>query len=40
MAINAYQGLDMNLMKDFKIVCAIYSPASPFCKEYLDGTMM
>jgi hypothetical protein len=32
---NTYNGLDMNLIKDFKKACVTYGPASPFCKEYL-----
>jgi hypothetical protein len=31
---NSYNGLDMNLIKDFKKACATYGPAS-FCREYL-----
>jgi hypothetical protein len=27
---NTYNGLDMNLIKDFKKACATYGPASPF----------
>jgi hypothetical protein len=34
---NTYNGLDMNLIKDFKKACATYGPASPFCREYLAG---
>jgi hypothetical protein len=34
---NTYNGLDMNLIKDFKKVHATYGSASPFCKEYLAG---
>jgi hypothetical protein len=33
---NTYNGLDMNLIKDFKKACASYGPAS-FCREYLAG---
>jgi hypothetical protein len=34
---NAYNGLDMNPMRDFKKDCATYGPASPYCREYLAG---
>jgi hypothetical protein len=34
---NTYNGLDMNLIKDFKKACATYGPASPFCREYFAG---
>jgi hypothetical protein len=34
---NTCNGLDMNLIKDFKKACASYGPASPFCREYLAG---
>jgi hypothetical protein len=34
---NTYNGLDMNLIKDFKKTCVTYGPASPFCREYLAG---
>jgi hypothetical protein len=34
---NTYNGLDMNIIKDFKKACEIYGPASPFCGEYLAG---
>jgi hypothetical protein len=34
---NTYNGLDTNLIKDFKNFCATYGPASPFCREYLAG---
>jgi hypothetical protein len=33
---NTYNGLDMNLIKDFKKACVTYGPAS-FCREYLAG---
>jgi hypothetical protein len=34
---NIYNGLAMNLIKDYKKACATYGPASPFCREYLAG---
>jgi hypothetical protein len=34
---NTYNGLDMNLIKDFKKACETYDPASPFSREYLAG---
>jgi hypothetical protein len=33
---NTYNGLDMNLIRDFKKACVTYGPAS-FCREYLAG---
>jgi hypothetical protein len=32
---NTYNGLDVNLIKDFKKAYATYGPASPFCRQYL-----
>jgi hypothetical protein len=32
---NTYNGLDMNIMKDFQKACATHGPACPFCREYL-----
>jgi hypothetical protein len=32
---NTYNGLDMNLIKDFKKAYATYRPASPLCRECL-----
>jgi hypothetical protein len=32
-----HNGLDMNLIKDFKKAYATYGLASPFCREYLAG---
>jgi hypothetical protein len=34
---NTYNGLVVNLIKDFKKSCATFGPASPFCREYLAG---
>jgi hypothetical protein len=34
---NIYNGLAMNLIKDFKKTCTTYGLASPFCREYLAG---
>jgi hypothetical protein len=34
---NTYNGLDMNLIRDFEKDCVPYGPASPFCRKYLAG---